>query len=30
LRIGQSLDAAELAGRRTPRLRGAIWKTFVH
>lgn len=30
LRIGQSLDAAELAGRRTPRLRGAIWRTFVH
>ena len=30
LRIGQSLDAAELAGRRTPRLRGALWRTFVH
>jgi glycine/D-amino acid oxidase-like deaminating enzyme len=30
LRIGQSLDTAELAGRRTPRLRGAIWRTFVH
>ena len=30
LRIGQSLDAAELAGRRTPRLRGAIWRSFVH
>jgi glycine/D-amino acid oxidase-like deaminating enzyme len=30
LRIGQSLDAAELAGRPTPRLRSAIWRTFVH
>jgi len=30
LRIGQSLDAAELAGRPTPRLRGALWRTFVH
>lgn len=30
LRIGQSLDAAELAGRRTPRLRSALWRTFVH
>jgi glycine/D-amino acid oxidase-like deaminating enzyme len=30
LRIGQSLDAAELAGKRTPRLRGALWRTFVH
>jgi hypothetical protein len=25
-----ALDAAELAGRRTPRLRGAVWRTFVH
>jgi glycine/D-amino acid oxidase-like deaminating enzyme len=30
LRIGLSLDEAELAGRRTPRLRGALWRTFVH
>jgi glycine/D-amino acid oxidase-like deaminating enzyme len=30
LRIGQSLDAAELAGRRTPRLRNALWQAFVH
>jgi hypothetical protein len=30
LRIGMSLDAAELAGRKTPRLRNALWETFVH
>jgi hypothetical protein len=30
LRIGLSLDRAELAGRKTPRLRGALWRTFVH
>jgi glycine/D-amino acid oxidase-like deaminating enzyme len=30
LRIGQSLDRAELAGRRTPPLRSAIWNAFVH
>jgi len=30
LRIGLALDAAELAGRRTPRLRGALWRIFVH
>lgn len=30
LRIGQSLDAAELAGHPTPRLRGALWRAFVH
>jgi glycine/D-amino acid oxidase-like deaminating enzyme len=30
LRIGLSLDRAELAGRKAPRLRGALWRTFVH
>ncbi len=30
LRLGESLDAAELAGRSTPRLRGAIFRSFVH
>jgi glycine/D-amino acid oxidase-like deaminating enzyme len=30
LRIGESLDSAELAGRRTPPLRSAIWRAFVH
>ena len=30
LRVGMSCDAAELAGRPTPRLRGAIWRAFVH
>jgi hypothetical protein len=29
LRLGESLDASELAGRRTPRLR-AIFRSLVH